>query len=144
MNLMNRVKTLVTQTKLEIYDKNQIHTIFPFLNGYVDLMLVSNDYFICFKDFWTFDNLNIKVLNTYFTGSDNLKKNNINKNFIFILFTKNNFSNKNNILNNILLEKNIFILEKNNTSDLLNELSYFLYSLNIYFYDNDLDTIMLN
>ena len=144
MDLISKTYGLILQTGLEILDKNKINNQIPILNGFVDLILVSSDLIICFKDFWTFNNLNTNILSNYLIGIEQIKLSYPNKIFVFALMTKNGFVNKNNINNNVLLEKNIIILEKNSQDKLLKELSYFLYSKHIYFYDKDFDTIMLD
>ena len=144
MDLINRIKMLVLQTKLEIMDRNQINQHISILNGFVDLILVTHEFIVCFKDFWTFNNLEPNIITNYLVGSQQINAGSTNgKKFIFILFTKKDFVVKNNINKNVLLEKNIYILEKNSQDKLLKDLSYLLYSGHIYFYDNDLDTIML-
>lgn len=144
MDLMGKTYRLVLQTKLAILDKNEINKQIPLLNNFVDLILVTHEFIICFKDYWTFNNLNIGILNNYLNGSEQIKINYPYKKFIFILFTKKDFVLKNNININFLFKKNIIILEKNNQDKLLKDLSYLLYSEHIYFYDQEFDAIMLD
>ena len=129
-------------TKCEILYKDRIQLYFPQLINYVDMILVTENNYICIKDFWTFNNFSVKILNDYLFGSDQIN-NGSNKKFIFIIFTK-YLGIYNNLQNNeILNSKNIYILHKNILDNLYKDFSYLLYSNNIFFYDNDMDTIML-
>lgn len=143
MDLIIRVKNSIVRTKLQVLNKEQIKLYFPFLYSFVDLILVSEKNYICVKDFWTFNNLTEEILNNYVIGSEQVNCfTNQDRKFVFILLYKNN-KNINSELKNFLINKNIFILQKNNQDKLLKELEYLLYLNQIYFYDDDLDVIML-
>jgi len=148
MNLIFELTSLLTQTKFELIGPEKINMHFPQLNGFVDLILVCPDNYICFKDFWTFNNLSTNIINNYIIGSFQINSNS-NKKFIFILLDKNTDNNPdNNPDNNLdkktnLLNNNIVILRKNKLDKLLRDLSGLLYLNKIYFYDSDSDTIML-
>ena len=141
MDLIIKVKNLIEKTRFQVLNKQQINLYFPYLNNFVDLILVTEHNYICIKDFWTFNNLNQDILNNYIGGSEQVNTNS-NEKFIFILFNKNNKIINNEYKNN-LINKNIFILQKNSCDKLLSEFSYLLYSNQIYFYESDLDSIML-
>ena len=153
MNLIYKLKILLKQTGYEILEKEQIKYYFPILNGYVDLILSTEQNFICFKDFWTYNNLTIDIINNYNVGSNQINTNiNTNKKFVFILLNKylnkknQLFSNKNllTIYDLYILEQNkIYVLEQNNMDKLFKKISQLFYSNNIYFFDNDKDLIML-
>ena len=135
MNLIQRLELLLNQTRLEILNNEQIKFNFPQLNGFTDLILITETHFICIKDYWTLNNLNENIINSYNTGSLNININ-LNKKFIFILLTK-KYNQK------IFNVGNIFILSAINKNMLLNELSNLLYLNKIFFYDSDYDTIIL-
>ena len=142
MNLILKLKLLLEQTKLQLIGKEQVNMYLPQLNGYVDFILITKYNYICFKDFWTFNNLTLDIIQKYqFISSQINSINPINpdKKYIFIILNKN--TKKNFLSNNI--QNNIIILQKNNLDKLLTDLSYLLYREQIYFYDADMDTIML-
>ena len=142
MDLILKLKLLLEQTKFEILYKDKINLFFPQLNGIVDLILITRNNYICIKDFWTFNNLSGDIINNYLIGSSQINSNS-DKKFIFILLNK-NIDNKINLLNNnILISNNIYYLQQNNQDKLLKDLSYLFYLNNIYYYDYDLDVIML-
>ncbi len=137
MDLLKKLENLLVQTRhYQILTKSDIYLYFSFLNGIVDIILVTPLNYICFKDYWTFNNLDTNTLNNY-----NLYSSNINlsseKKFIFILLNKN--TEKKTIVSNY-----VYLIQKNNQDKLLKELSYLLYSNGIYYYDLDFDTIMLD
>lgn len=147
MNLINNLKSLLTQTKFNVYESQQIKQSVPYLSDWADIVLETDTHFICFKDIWTLNNLTSKMLNSYLYGLTQLNSIvNLNSNttcgkiYVFVLLVKNsnlNFDNK------ILNQKNIHIIKKYNQNKLMKVISYFLYSLNIYFYDPDDSIIML-
>jgi hypothetical protein len=143
MNLILNLKSLLTQTKYNVYDSLQINMYEPNLTKWVDLVLETENYYICFKDIWTWNNLTGEIINDYLNKSEQvnlLNNNNSLKKYIFILLVKNNnldYSNQ------ILNQKNIHIIEKSTQNKLINEICTFLYYNNIYIYDYDDSIIML-
>jgi hypothetical protein len=140
MNLINSLKLLLEKTKYKIINSFTINILFPELNNFVDLILETDTNIICFKDFWKINNLTNDIINNYLIGSEQI---NINKNkkFIFIILIKNytKFYYEDNNLNS----KNIYIINNFIQYKILNKISLLLYLNNIYFYDNEGDTIML-
>ena len=141
--LAQRLISLLAQTKLQLLLPEQINLYFPQLTGFVDLILITPNNYICFKDCWTANNLTPNILDNYSRGSTQINLNS-DKKFIFILLKKNNDIIKYLSNNNILIQDYVIILQKNNLDKLLKDLSKLLYSEHIYFYDNDMDTIMLD
>lgn len=139
MNLIHNLKNLLIQTKYTVHDLDKIKNHKPYLYQLVDLILETNTHYICFKDVWTWNNLTLKTLNNYLYSSvqQNL---NMHKKFVFILLVKNNHIQFDN---QILNQKNIYIIEKKNQKKLIKEISYFLYLNDIYFYEQDGSSIML-
>lgn len=139
MNLINNLNFLLIQTKYNLYESNKINQLKPYLSNWVDLILETDKNYLCFKDLWTWNNLNPIVLNEYLYGSEQINLNN-DKKYVFILITKNSNLNWSN---EILNQKNIHIIEKQNPNELMEKISYFLYSNNVYFYEPDNSIIML-
>ena len=145
MNLINNLKSILVQTKYNVYRIEQIKHLVPNLSGWVDLILETDKYIICFKDIWTWNNLTPEILNSYLYGSEQINSNinsytNPGKKYIFVLLVKSSyfyFDNK------ILNQKYIHIIKKFNQNKLMKEICYFLYSNNIFFYETDDSVIML-
>lgn len=135
MDFISRLLTILNFTKMPVLSKEQILQYFPQIVNHVDLILVSNSHYICFKDFWTHNNLTQNIFAEYVSGINQLNTN-TEKKFVFVLFKK-------RTLHSINSSNGIIVLEKNNIDKLFIELSYLLYSEKIYFYDDDFSTIML-
>lgn len=145
MNLIYNLKSILVQTKCYVYGLEQIKQFAPHLSDWMDIVLETDTHMICFKDIWTWNNLTPEILNSYLYGSEQINSTansntNNGKKYIFVLLAKNsNFNFDNKILN----QKNIHIIKKFNQKKLIKEISNFLYSNNIYFYDPDNSVIML-
>lgn len=145
MNLINNLKSILVQTKYNVYRIEQIKHLVPNLSGWVDLILETDKYIICFKDIWNWNNLTPEILNSYLYGSEQINSTinsytNMGKKYIFVLLVKSSyfyFDNK------ILNQKYIHIIKKFNQNKLMKEICYFLYSNNIFFYEIDDSVIML-
>lgn len=137
MTLILKIKNLLFQTNLQILDKQEIKLYFPNLINIVDLILVTPEYFICIKDYWTLNNYNNNISKSYLVDFNNIYLN-YNKKFIFILLKKNTNSYKLNTNSNY-----VYLIEKNSQDNLILDLCYLLYSNSIYFYESDGSTIML-
>jgi len=123
----------------------QIKQLAPHLSNWIDIVLETDTHMICFKDIWTWNNLTPEILNSYLYGSEQINSTinsyiNTGKKYIFVLLVKNTHFNFNN---KILNQKYIHIIKKFNQNKLMKEISYFLYSNNIYFYEEDDSVIML-
>lgn len=142
MNLIYNLKCILIQTKYIVHGQEQIKHHVPQLYNWVDVILETNTHFICFKDIWSYNNLTPEILNIYINGS--MQQNifsNSGKKYIFVLLIKNSntyFDNK--VLNN----QNIHIIKSFTQKKLLKELSYFLYSNKIFYYEIDDSCIMLD
>lgn len=145
MNLIYNLKSILVQTKCHVYGLEQIKQLVPYLLDWIDIVLETDTHMICFKDFWTWNNLTPEILNSYLYGSEQINSTansytNNGKKYIFVLLAKSsNFNFDNKILN----QKNIHIIKKFNQKKLIKEISNFLYSNNIYFYEADNSVIML-
>ena len=145
MNLIYNLKSILVQTKYCVYGNEQIKHLVPNLSDWVDLVLETDKYVICFKDIWTRNNLTPEILNSYLYGSEQINSTinsntNIGKKYIFVLLVKSSylyFDNK------ILNQKYIHIIKKFNQNKLMKEISYFFYSNDIFFYETDNSVIML-
>lgn len=145
MNLIYNLKSILFQTKYNVYGLEQIKQLAPHLSDLMDIVLETDTHMICFKDIWTWNNLTPEILNSYLYGSEQINSTvnsytNTGKKYIFVLLVKSshfNFDNK------ILNQKNIHIIKKFNKNKLIKEISNFLYSNNIYFYEADNSVIML-
>lgn len=143
MNLIHNLKSLLVQTKYNILESGQIKSFSPQLSDCIDIILETNNNFICFKDIWTHNNLTQEILDCYLSEQINsiIKSNTtLGKKFIFVLLVKNTYVNYDN---NILNKKNIHIIKKINKNKLIKEISYFLYSNNIFYFEPDNSIIML-
>jgi hypothetical protein len=143
MNLIHNLKSLLVQTKYNIHEIGQIKSFSPHLSNYIDIVLETNNHFICFKDIWTHNNLTKKILDYYFSEQFNsiIKSNMmLGKKIVFVLLVKNTYVNYDN---NILNQKNIHIIKNININKLIKEISYFLYSHEIYYFEPDNSIIML-
>jgi hypothetical protein len=143
MNLIHNLKSLLVQTKYNILESGQIKSFSPQLSDCIDIILETNNNFICFKDIWTHNNLTQEILDCYLSEQINsiIKSNTtLGKKFIFVLLVKNTYVNYDN---NILNIKNIHIIKKINKNKLIKEISYFLYSNNIFYFEPDNSIIML-
>lgn len=143
MNFIDNLKYLLIQTKYNVYTLNKIKQIAPYLSVCTDIVLETDTYIICFKDFWTKDNLTFEILNNYIHYSEQINSKIISgsgKTYIFVLIVK-NF--KPDFDNGIYNKKNIHIIKKFNKNKLIKEISYFLYSCNIFLYEPDNSVIML-
>jgi hypothetical protein len=145
MDLIGRIDLMLRTTGYNVLNKQQIQMIYPELSGYVDLILFHNDFNICVKDYWTWNNITDEIIKTYQTSSINFNTR-TDKKFYFILLKKN--TSKKNQGYNILDYKNphsdfLYQIEKNSIEKLLKHFSVLLYSSNIYFYEPDGSTIML-
>jgi hypothetical protein len=145
MNLIYNLKSILVQTKYNVYGIEQIKKLAPHLSDWMDIVLETDTHMICFKDIWTWNNLTPEILNSYLYGSEQINSTinfytNTGKKYIFVLLTKSShfyFDNK------ILNQKNIHIIKKFNQNKLIKEISNFLYSNDIYFYEEDNSVIML-
>lgn len=145
MDLIYNLKSILVQTKYNVYGIEKIKQLAPHLSDWMDIVLETDTYMICFKDIWTWNNLTPEILNSYLYGSEQINSTlnsntNGGKKYIFVLLVKSshfNFDNK------ILNQKNIHIIKKFNQNKLMKEISYFLYSNDIYFYEPDNSAIML-
>lgn len=145
MNLTNNLKSILVQTKYNVYGMEKIKQLAPNLSDYVDIILETDTHMICFKDIWSRNNLTSEILNNYLYCSEQINSTinsntNMKKIYIFVLLVKSshfNFDNK------ILNQKNIHIIKKFNQNKLIKVISYFLYSNDIYFYEADNSVIML-
>lgn len=145
MNLIYNLKSILVQTKYNVYGIEQIKYLVPNLSDWVDMILETDKYIICFKDIWTWNNLTPEILNSYLYGSEQINSTinpytNMGKKYIFVLLVKSSyfyFDNK------ILNQKHIHIIKKFNQNKLMKEICYFLYSNNIFFYETDNSVIML-
>ena len=143
MNLIYKLKYLLIQTKYIVHDSLQINVYIPELTNWIDLILETETHFICFKDIWSQNHLTINILNDYLNVSEYTNSYfNINskKKYIFVLLIKNNNLNYSDIIFN---KKNIYIIKNFTFNELIKNISNFLYSNNIYFYDCDESTLML-
>lgn len=145
MNLLEHLKCLLVQTQYNIYELEQINKLAPYLAGCVDIVLETDSYIICFKDFWTCNNLKQEILNSYLydlqqINSINNSNTNLGKKYIFVLLVK---SSHCNLGNEILNSQNIYVIKKFNQNKLIKKITYFLYSNNIFFYEPDNSAIML-
>ena len=100
------------------------------LYEYVDIILSYNEYNICIKDYWTWNNLSENMIKNYEIGSKNLNTK-TNKKFFFILLKKNSLGVK-KTYNNILDYKNrnsefLYIIENNSVEKIIYNLSSMLY-----------------
>lgn len=139
MNLISNLESHLILTKLNLYSSNQIEYLKPELCDWVDLVLETENFYVCFKDFWTLNNLTPCILNDYLYGSEQINQN-LDKKYIFVLMVKNSNLNFNN---EILNQKNIHVIKNFYQNELITEISYFLYSNNIFFYEPDNSVIML-
>ena len=143
MNLIYKLKYLLIQTKYIVHDSLQINVYIPELTNWIDLILETETHFICFKDIWSQNHLTINILNDYLNVSEYTNSYfNINstKKYVFVLLIKNNNLNYSDIIFN---KKNIYIIKNFTFDELIKNISNFLYSNNIYFYDCDESTLML-
>lgn len=145
MDLIYNLKSILVQTKCNVYGLEQIKQLAPHLSDWMDIVLETDTHMICFKDIWTWNNLTPEILNSYLYGSEQINSTintntNTGKKYIFVLLAKSshfNFDNK------ILNQKNIHVIKKFNQNKLMKEISNFLYSNDIYFYEPDNSAIML-
>jgi hypothetical protein len=104
-----------------LIEKDQINRHFPKFNSFVDLILVSNTHYICFKDLWTWnisiENIFSNYLPTYNNLQIKLNDANYGKIFVFILLSKKS-SNYNNLLD-VLEQSSIIIIKKNNAKKII-------------------------
>lgn len=147
MNLISNLESHLVQTKFNLYTSNQIKYLKHDLCDWADLVLETENFYVCFKDFWTLNNLTPGILNNYLYGSEQINQifttdpyYNLDKKYIFVLMVK---SSNLNFNNEILNQKNIHVIKNFNQNKLIKEISYFLYSNNIFFYEPDNSVIML-
>lgn len=139
MNLIDELKSLLIKTNYDIYGHEQINLLDPQLLNYVDLIFETDKYFIYFKDFWTWNNINSQILNEYLCVLNKINFNSIKKHILFLITKQNNFNFSNIFLN----QKNIYIIQEKSKLKLIKEISELLYSNGIYFYEQDDSVIML-
>lgn len=147
MDLLQKIKSLIYSSGNKILDKNEIYYYHNELNNYIDFMIICQDYNICIKDFWTFNNINQNTIKTYIDGSVHFNRNS-NKKTYFILLKK-NIEKKYNQKYNLNDYKNkdseyLYIIEKNSIEKLINHFSLLMYSNGIFFYESDGSAIMLD
>lgn len=141
MSLVYGLKSLLLQTKYNVYGIEQINQYVSELSNWIDLVLETENCFICFKDIWSHNHLTSNLLNQYLHKSEYINSNQyVGKKIIFILLIKNSHFNYSN---QVLNQKNIHIIKKFNQANLFKEIGHFLYSNEIYFFESDGCAIML-
>jgi len=116
---------------------------------HVDLILVYPEYNICIKDYWTVNNITNELAQNYIKSTNIFNQtNNYNKKFYFVILKKNisKSSNQNYNIDHYKCADSeyLYIIEKNLINKLLKHFTLLLYSNNIFFYESDGSTIMLD
>lgn len=169
--LSKNLKILLKSTNKQIIEKNLIKFYFPMLLNqinWIDYVLITDEFNICVGN--CYDNsLNNLDINSYGNFTNNINISN-EKKFYFVILKKSkkivNLKNSTNSINSNKSEKTetdeynnifsnpfelrnknfkyLFEIESSNISNLLNKLSCLLYSNNIFLYDYDGSSFMIN
>ena len=148
MNLLYTISSLVCSSGFGIIHKHQIPFFCYELKDYVDLIIVCPEYNICIKDYWTFNNINQNIIQTYINISIQLNINSTNKRTYIVLLKKNTekqYNQKYDIKDyKYQNSEYLYVIEKNSIDKLISHFTMLMYSNNIFFYESDGSAIMLN
>jgi len=142
----NNVHKQLKKIKYPVYTEQEIINMYGNHITAIDHMIVLDNFIVCIQDKYSKDPITIDKTN-HFMQTVNTVSQIINKPCIGIYLSKSKLTGPSNnaFNNNNQINMNQFIEINGNTEkELINNLMEYLYSIQIYMYENDGDCIMLN
>jgi hypothetical protein len=133
-------------TKYPVYNQTEIMNVLGNHITAIDNMIVLDYGCLCIQHKYCRDNINIAQTN-YFTQTVNTVSQLINKPCIGIYLSRDKYLGQDNNLifaNNQMNMNNFIAIYGNTEKELINNLTEYLYSIQVYMYDSDGDCIMLS
>jgi hypothetical protein len=134
-------------TKLDVYSEKDIKTKFGKNNSAVDHMIITDSFIICFQDKWMSTKPTLSSINHFIQCVSNISRISSKKCYGIYLsnlpLTKDAlqaFTAENNINNTLYF----ISFEDKDEELLINKLFNFLYSIEIFIYDDDNSCLMLD
>lgn len=141
----NYVHKELKKTRLSVYTEHEIINTFGNHITAIDHMIVLDNINICIQDKYCKDTINITQV-SHFMQTVNTVSQIMNKPCIGIYLSKSKLTGPSNnafTINNQMNINQFIEINGNTEKELINNLMEYLYSIQIYMYDNDGDCIML-
>lgn len=133
------IQSILESTKYEVLNETNVRSKYGNHNSCIDHLIITNNYIIAFQDKWTTKKPGISNINHFIQCVNNISQI-LNKKCLAIYLSKQCITKVSQISFDLQNEKkkNYFIcISDENFNILYNKLMKFLYSYEIYYYDDD-------